>query len=467
MKTTKLFSWFRSASQTAPRKQFLKESITTLARVVSLVVSLILVLQCLALPTLVTAGTNALRNTEQSKTRKKKKKRAKANKAGQLTRRRVIRQNKAASATSRPVVKEKEADKLASRPVVKENEADKLASRPVVKEKESDKLASRPVVKEKEADKLATRPVKENTEKLTSRGALKDNKADQPTTRPMMIVPPFWSIEPSRPASVDTGGIATKMAEPAPVQSSQELKPVQRDVTVLPPVNISELGTQKSFGMNSTAPVELKPIHPPEGLPEGARKGVTINEGPLQRKTGETFWSKQGNKSMIASIPSPAPSRTFKSDNLSIGFIPPDTMGAVGLNHVVTVTNEKVIIHDRNGVILSTVTLNAFWAVTPNGLATPSTFDPKILYDRFNDRFIFVVVANNSNPTSATLLAVSQTGDPTGLWHRYSIDADSTATAGGGSWADFPSVGFNMNWITISINRFGYGSVSGYQGPSI
>lgn len=118
-------------------------------------------------------------------------------------------------------------------------------------------------------------------------------------------------------------------------------------------------------------------------------------------------------------------------------------------------------------MFLSIVTLDDFWAATPNQLANPATFDPKILYDRFNDRFIFVTQANAFDPTSATLVATSQTGNPLGLWNRYSIDVDATATASGGAWADYPSIGFNKNWIVISINRFGFGNVAGFQGPSI
>ena len=77
------------------------------------------------------------------------------------------------------------------------------------------------------------------------------------------------------------------------------------------------------------------------------------------------------------------------------------------------------------------------------------------------------MTANAFDPTSATLVAVSQTGNPLGTWNRYAIDADAAATGAGGDWADYPSIGFNNKWITISINRFGFGNESGFQGPSI
>ena len=286
----------------------------------------------------------------------------------------------------------------------------------------------------------------------------KKRTAKAVTRRPMIVLPPMRIDTPVPvpvPPTVVPASKTTKLIQ------QQEIKGIERVITILPPVDMAELQAQAALSPKSSGPIEIKPIHPPQGIPEGVRPGALINR--LQPKPG----SKPREKSVIATIPSPAVSATFKSDNLSLGFIPPDTMGAVGPNHVVTVTNEKVIVHSRTGVVLTSVTLNAFWAVMPNGLAGPSAFDPKILYDRFNDRFIFCSVANASSPTSATLFAVTQTGNPNGVWNRYAIDTDSTATSGGGDFADYPSIGFNNKWITIQINRFGFGSESGYQGPSI
>lgn len=265
-------------------------------------------------------------------------------------------------------------------------------------------------------------------------------------------------------ATSDKDTVVTEQSEGGELKEGAQppekvLKPIERKVMDLGEVKMKELSNLKDLDPKQEKPIELKPINTPQDRPDIGRPGVAIPDDV-----------KAQSKKPLApspSIPSPPVSRTFKSDNLSIGFIPPDTMGAVGLNHVVTTTNEKIIIHDRNGVIANIVTLDSFWAATPNGLPSPATFDPKILYDRFNDRFILISTANAQDPTSATLVATSTTGDPLGSWNRYAIDADATATGGGGAWADYPSVGFNKNWIVVSINRFGFGSVSGYQGPSI
>jgi hypothetical protein len=42
--------------------------------------------------------------------------------------------------------------------------------------------------------------------------------------------------------------------------------------------------------------------------------------------------------------------------------------------------------------------------------------------------------------------SLSQTSDPEGAYSLYVIDADPTDL----DWADFPTIGFNKNWIAIT-----------------
>jgi hypothetical protein len=221
-----------------------------------------------------------------------------------------------------------------------------------------------------------------------------------------------------------------------------------------PPVNVRQIEKQERLAPRSTVvqPAELKAINPPKGdppkhggapilLPQGGEGNVGAPNAPPASSTGV----------------SPGPSQTFKGQEALVAVIPPDTDGAVGTQHVVTATNDRLRIHDRNGTPLSTVTTNSFWSgVTLEGGATPSITDPRVRYDRFNQRYIFAIVANPNSLASATLIAVTATNDPTGTWFRYAIDADPTATTAGGKWADFPSIGFNKDWIVIQDNLFNF-----------
>mgnify|MGYP003347047236 CR=1 FL=1 len=79
--------------------------------------------------------------------------------------------------------------------------------------------------------------------------------------------------------------------------------------------------------------------------------------------------------------------------------IPPDTMGAVGPSHVVTMLNTQVRIQDKSGTTLSTVSLSTFWT-SSTGLSG-SPFDPHVIYDSLSSRWIAVADANAGTATIA------------------------------------------------------------------
>jgi hypothetical protein len=142
--------------------------------------------------------------------------------------------------------------------------------------------------------------------------------------------------------------------------------------------------------------------------------------------------------------PSPDPVRTFQATGTE--GTPPDTMGAVGPNHVLTAINFVVQIQNRTGTVLSKVFLNDFFAsVIP---VTNGAFDPRAAYDPLSNRWI-VAATSTPQETAADLIAVSQSSDPTGAWHFYSIPTDP-----GQHWTDQPRLGFNTKWIVYQRNLF-------------
>jgi uncharacterized repeat protein (TIGR01451 family) len=111
--------------------------------------------------------------------------------------------------------------------------------------------------------------------------------------------------------------------------------------------------------------------------------------------------------------------------------------------------NSEVRIQDRAGNTISTVPLDGpggFW----DSLDSPNAFDPKVLYDPFANRWMFTAVADARTVSSSVLMGVSQTSDPTGMWNLYRIDA----AIGNTTWADYPSMGFNKDWIVVQVNMF-------------
>src|SRR6267378_2196944 len=124
---------------------------------------------------------------------------------------------------------------------------------------------------------------------------------------------------------------------------------------------------------------------------------------------------------------------------------PPDTDGAVGPNHAMTMINTQVRIQTRDGTTLYTDTLFNWWS-SVGGFSF--VFSPRVLYDPYQNRWIATAGSDVLQPSAAILVAVSATGDPAGVWyrHRYPVDAN------GLFFADFPTVGFNKDAIVVSWN---------------
>jgi hypothetical protein len=200
---------------------------------------------------------------------------------------------------------------------------------------------------------------------------------------------------------------------------------------------------------------EIEDIEAPQPPPATGRRGLPLTAGTIANAARTSIESTPSFGTGV----SPGPKKTFKAEFLSSTSIPPDTMGAVGTTHIVSVTNDRMRIQTRDGVEISRMTLTSFWAgVTIKGIAV-SAFDPKVLFDRFNNRFIMVSSANATSASSGALFAVTATADPTGTWYRWSAASDPASTEGSGGsghWIDYPSIGHNKNWIVVNENTFTY-----------
>jgi len=142
----------------------------------------------------------------------------------------------------------------------------------------------------------------------------------------------------------------------------------------------------------------------------------------------------------------------LEDNNMSI---PPDTMGAVGPNHLMTMLNTQVRIQDKSGTRFSTVTLDTFWTSISG-----NPFDPKLIYDPLSGRWMSTIDLDGNSTTSGIGFAISDTSDPTGGWTFYSWDADATNA----NWADFPGFGVNGTWIAITNNMFSVGASNSFVG---
>lgn len=155
------------------------------------------------------------------------------------------------------------------------------------------------------------------------------------------------------------------------------------------------------------------------------------------------------------------------TENGGFLFIPPDPIGAVGTDRVIAVVNTMIEARDKGGTLLFRDALADFFTtLTP----LTFTFDPKVIYDQYEDRFVVVTLervdtGNNPDPgnESRILLAVSKTGTPATAtsadWEYHEIDAEMSI-GGSDYWADYPGFEADEEAIYITANMFPHDPVN-------
>ena len=132
--------------------------------------------------------------------------------------------------------------------------------------------------------------------------------------------------------------------------------------------------------------------------------------------------------------------------------IPPDVAGGVGPTRVMETFNNNFRVRDKaTGATLTTVGTATFWAPVTLGNERNGLTDPRCTYDPYSCRWLVCMQTTTTN--AAVLVGVSQTSDPAGAWFLYRYTGLS-GSAGGNYLLDYPILGFNKNWIAVTINRF-------------
>jgi hypothetical protein len=148
-----------------------------------------------------------------------------------------------------------------------------------------------------------------------------------------------------------------------------------------------------------------------------------------------------------AAMPAPVLQRNYFM-NLFNGFVPNDNDNAVSDSGIVAcVTNTSIA--TRNTITNSTSATATLHSLTQSLGLPQEEFDPKIVYDPENDRFILLCLNGFNDSTSSILLGFSQTNSSLGAWNFYSIPGDPLNDT---SWTDFPMMTVNDEEVFITVN---------------
>lgn len=144
-------------------------------------------------------------------------------------------------------------------------------------------------------------------------------------------------------------------------------------------------------------------------------------------------------------------------------FIPADSYGSVGTNHVMNVINTSVELYQKNGSGGFSGSLKTFFApLNP----VNATFDPKVIFDQFLNRWVVVTLertdTSQGDPTntSKVLFAVSDDANPNGMWYMFAINTKLNIS-GTDYWFDYPGIAVDEEAIYLTGNMFEFGQGGG------
>lgn len=135
---------------------------------------------------------------------------------------------------------------------------------------------------------------------------------------------------------------------------------------------------------------------------------------------------------------------------------PPDPDLAVSRDHIVLVVNDVFAVYNKCGTQLHQASLSTLTDLSV------FLFDPKVVYDEWDDRWILSFAAKNTPTNQAWIvLCVSAGSTPMGLgsywWYNYPW------TNNGGWWGDYPDLGCDPDAVYLTTNDFNWSSPASFQ----
>ncbi|MFC2110938.1 T9SS type A sorting domain-containing protein [Bacteroidota bacterium] len=154
-------------------------------------------------------------------------------------------------------------------------------------------------------------------------------------------------------------------------------------------------------------------------------------------------------------IDTPIMLRNFQGNAYSQSVPNDNTLAISNSGKLISAINTNIFMYDViTDTLLKTVSLSAFSDTLSH--VSPHQYDPKLIYDFQEDRFIIVYLAGSSaNNTTHIIVGFSQTNNPTGDWNLY--DLPGNPVPNDTSWTDYPAIALNGDELFITGNLLRYG----------
>lgn len=218
--------------------------------------------------------------------------------------------------------------------------------------------------------------------------------------------------------------------------------PAQGQETEYKKTGINKIARGKSINISSVKE-DFKPhlefIAP---LP-GGEKAATQLDKAKKNIPGNKLRSAILQKK--SSVPKPQVLRNFEG-NISNGIPNDNDMAISNDGMIVSVVNSEIDVFNTAGDMKSDISLEKFGESLK---IVGNKYDPKVLYDPDEDRFIIAFLNGRTDSTSYIILAFSETNDPTGDWNLFYLPGNPLMDT---SWSDFPMIALTNDELFLTIN---------------
>lgn len=189
-------------------------------------------------------------------------------------------------------------------------------------------------------------------------------------------------------------------------------------------------------------------------MPHLSHFGVPYPDGQAMASHLQDLKKQQNNRHKKGNYPS----------HKSGGITPPIIDTGFSANQYSGVPNDNDIAISNSGwmvsVINSMVYMKKVNATGPPDIVSLQTFfepleipgdkfDPKVIYDPLQDKFILVCLNGFSSADSRIMLAFSDSDNPTQNWNLYALEGNPL---GGTRWTDYPVIAMNEYDLYITVN---------------
>lgn len=184
--------------------------------------------------------------------------------------------------------------------------------------------------------------------------------------------------------------------------------------------------------------------------------GDEFADQKLLEERKEALWTKIKNNAKQVrpaasdrnEVDTPYVWRNF-AGNLYNNSVPNDNSIAVSNSgYVISVMNSTIFMYDLNAdTTIKYVSLDAFSDVLGN---VNYKYDPKVIYDPLENKFVVVFLAGFTDVTSSIVVAFSQNDFPGADWNFYELPGNPLNDT---LWSDYPIIALTNYELFITVNQ--------------